>query len=88
MSSGLTFECAFSTHHLGYITHYLGYIQITPMIALGAIAERGRVAPALVFAFVWSTLVYDPIAVSTLVQLPQRVLPIRHITKRRMWLVL
>jgi ammonium transporter, Amt family len=33
-----------------------------PMIAIGAIAERGRLGPLLVFVFVWSTAVYDPIA--------------------------
>jgi len=32
------------------------------MLALGAMAERGRVLPTLIFVFVWSTLVYDPIA--------------------------
>jgi len=32
------------------------------MIAIGAIAERGRLGPALVFVFIWATLVYDPIA--------------------------
>lgn len=32
------------------------------MILLGAVAERGRIAPALVFAFIWATLVYDPVA--------------------------
>lgn len=34
----------------------------SPVIAIGATAERGRLAPALVFIFIWSTLVYDPIA--------------------------
>ena len=29
---------------------------------MGAIAERGRLGPTLVFIFIWSTLVYDPIA--------------------------
>jgi len=38
------------------------FAAITPCIALGAIAERGRLGPILVFLFVWSTLVYDPIA--------------------------
>jgi ammonia channel protein AmtB len=33
-----------------------------PAIAVGAIAERGKLGPLLVFIFVWSTLVYDPIA--------------------------
>lgn len=28
------------------------------MIAIGAVAERGRLGPLLVFVFVWSTLVY------------------------------
>jgi Amt family ammonium transporter len=32
------------------------------MIAVGAIAERGRLGPMLVFIFIWSTIVYDPIA--------------------------
>lgn len=32
------------------------------MIAIGAVAERGRLGPALAFVFLWSTLVYDPIA--------------------------
>ncbi|KAG5652697.1 hypothetical protein H0H81_004082 [Sphagnurus paluster] len=33
-----------------------------PAIAVGAVAERGRLGPLLVFIFVWSTIVYDPIA--------------------------
>lgn len=32
------------------------------MLAVGAIAERGRLGPALLFIFIWSTIVYDPIA--------------------------
>ena len=28
------------------------------MIAIGAIAERGRIGPILVFVFIWSTIVY------------------------------
>ena len=35
---------------------------ITTAIAVGAVAERGRLAPCVVFMFVWSTIVYDPIA--------------------------
>jgi len=31
-------------------------------LALGAIAERGRLGPTLVFMFLWTTVVYDPIA--------------------------
>jgi Amt family ammonium transporter len=40
----------------------LMFAAITPMIAIGAVAERSRLGPLLVFVFVWSTLVYDPIA--------------------------
>jgi ammonium transporter, Amt family len=32
------------------------------MLALGAVSERSRLLPIFVFIFVWSTLVYDPIA--------------------------
>jgi Amt family ammonium transporter len=32
------------------------------MIAIGALAERGRLGPALAFVFIWTTIVYDPIA--------------------------
>ncbi|KAF5383064.1 hypothetical protein D9615_004824 [Tricholomella constricta] len=38
------------------------FAAITPAIAVGAIAERGRLGPLLVFVFIWATLVYDPIA--------------------------
>ena len=31
-------------------------------LAVGAVAERGRMLPCVVFMFVWSTVVYDPIA--------------------------
>ncbi|KAK5115985.1 hypothetical protein LTR62_000441 [Meristemomyces frigidus] len=38
------------------------FAAITVALAVGAVAERGRMLPAVVFMFVWSTLVYDPIA--------------------------
>lgn len=31
-------------------------------LAVGAVAERGRMLPCVIFMFIWSTLVYDPIA--------------------------
>jgi len=40
----------------------LMFAAITPMIAIGAVAERGRLGPALAFVFIWATIVYDPIA--------------------------
>jgi Amt family ammonium transporter len=45
-----------------FCVYQLMFAAITPAIAIGAIAERGRLGPLLVFIFVWSTLVYDPIA--------------------------
>jgi Amt family ammonium transporter len=45
-----------------FCIYQLMFAAITPMIAIGAVAERGRLGPLLVFVFVWSTLVYDPIA--------------------------
>ncbi|KAG5338223.1 Ammonium transporter 1 [Termitomyces sp. J132] len=38
------------------------FAAITLALAIGAIAERGRLGPLLIFVFVWSTIVYDPIA--------------------------
>jgi ammonia channel protein AmtB len=32
------------------------------MLALGAVAERSRLGPTIAFVFIWSTIVYDPIA--------------------------
>ena len=31
-------------------------------LAVGAVAERGRMLPCVIFMFVWSTVIYDPIA--------------------------
>jgi Amt family ammonium transporter len=38
------------------------FAAITVALAVGAAAERGRLLPAMVFSFIWSTVVYDPIA--------------------------
>lgn len=38
------------------------FAAITVALAVGAVAERGRAAPCLLFAFIWTTVVYDPIA--------------------------
>jgi Amt family ammonium transporter len=35
---------------------------VTAGILMGAVAERGRVLPAMVFIFLWMTLVYCPLA--------------------------
>ena len=38
------------------------FCAVTAAIVMGAVAERGRMLPAMVFTFVWATLVYCPIA--------------------------
>ncbi|KAK1769509.1 ammonium transporter AmtB-like domain-containing protein [Phialemonium atrogriseum] len=38
------------------------FSAITVALVTGAVAERGRLLPCVVFMFVWATLVYDPIA--------------------------
>jgi len=42
--------------------YQLMFAVITIVLASGAIAERGKLGPMMVFMFVWETLVYDPIA--------------------------
>lgn len=38
---------------------YCLFAAITPTIIIGAIAERARFLPCVVFIFCWSTLVFD-----------------------------
>jgi Amt family ammonium transporter len=38
------------------------FAAITVAIAVGAVAERGRMLPCVVFMLIWSTVIYDPIA--------------------------
>jgi len=38
------------------------FAAITPALAIGSAAERGRIIPSILFIFIWSTIVYDPIA--------------------------
>ncbi|CAE6467969.1 unnamed protein product [Rhizoctonia solani] len=45
-----------------FCVYQLMFAAITPMLALGGFAERCRLGPVALFVFVWSTLVYDPIA--------------------------
>ncbi|KAJ4486117.1 ammonium transporter [Lentinula aciculospora] len=47
---------------LVFAVYQLMFAAITPMLALGAVSERGRLGPCIAFVFIWSTLVYDPIA--------------------------
>ncbi|KAL4766236.1 ammonium permease MEP2 [Aspergillus foveolatus] len=38
------------------------FASITVALAVGAVAERGRMLPCMVFVFIWSTIIYDPVA--------------------------
>lgn len=38
------------------------FAAITPALIFGSVAERIKFIPSLVFVFVWTTVVYDPIA--------------------------
>lgn len=45
-----------------YSLFQLQFCAVTVGILMGAIAERGRIMPAMVFSFFWVTLVYSPVA--------------------------
>ncbi|THH28289.1 hypothetical protein EUX98_g5911 [Antrodiella citrinella] len=45
-----------------YSFYQMEFACVTVAILMGAIAERGRVVPTLVFAFIWMTIVYCPLA--------------------------
>jgi Amt family ammonium transporter len=38
------------------------FAAITVALAVGAVAERGRMLPCVIFMFIWTTVIYDPIA--------------------------
>ncbi|KAK3616163.1 ammonium transporter Amt1 [Elasticomyces elasticus] len=38
------------------------FAAITVALTVGAVCERGRILPCVIFMFIWSTIVYDPIA--------------------------
>lgn len=45
-----------------YSFYQMEFACVTVAILMGALAERGRVFPAMVFTFIWMTIVYCPIA--------------------------
>jgi Amt family ammonium transporter len=45
-----------------YSFYQMQFAAVTLAIVMGAIAERGRLLPAMVFTFFWTTIVYCPIA--------------------------
>jgi Amt family ammonium transporter len=45
-----------------YAFYQMQFCAVTAAIVMGAVAERGRLIPAMVFTFVWATIVYCPLA--------------------------
>ncbi|KAN0076082.1 Ammonium transporter AmtB-like domain containing protein [Elaphomyces granulatus] len=45
-----------------YAFYQMQFCAVTAAIVMGAVAERGRLLPAMVFTFIWATIVYCPIA--------------------------
>lgn len=45
-----------------YSFYQMMFCAVTAALTVGAVAERGRVVPGMVFVFFWATLVYCPLA--------------------------
>ncbi|KAI0896915.1 ammonium permease [Annulohypoxylon nitens] len=45
-----------------YSFYQMMFCAVTAALVIGAVAERGRMLPAMVFTFFWATLVYCPLA--------------------------
>lgn len=45
-----------------YSFYQMMFCAVTGALTVGAVAERGRVVPSMVFIFFWATLVYCPLA--------------------------
>lgn len=45
-----------------YSFYQLQFAAVTVAIVMGAVAERGKLLPAMIFTFIWMTIVYCPIA--------------------------
>ncbi|PVU98289.1 hypothetical protein BB559_001705 [Furculomyces boomerangus] len=44
------------------ICAYSMFAGITPAITMGSVAERIRIIPCIIYFFIWTTFVYDPVA--------------------------
>jgi len=45
-----------------YSFYQMMFCAVTAALTIGAVAERGRVVPGMVFVFCWATIVYCPLA--------------------------
>ena len=48
--------------HMAFMIYQMMFAVITPALISGAFAERMKFSAYLVFALVWTTIVYDPVA--------------------------
>src|SRR5512147_6874 len=48
--------------HLLFMAYQMMFAVITPALISGAVAERMKFSTFLIFMFVWTTIVYDPVA--------------------------
>ena len=58
----LATEARGTVPHLAFCAFQMMFAVITPALIAGAFAERMRFSAYAVFVFLWSTLVYDPVA--------------------------
>jgi Amt family ammonium transporter len=54
-------DYAATVPHLAFMAYQMMFAVITPALISGAFAERMKFSAYLVFALVWTTLVYDPV---------------------------
>ncbi len=55
-------DYAATVPHLAFMAYQMMFAVITPALISGAVAERMKFSSYLVFALLWTTLVYDPAA--------------------------
>ncbi|HAS54192.1 MAG: ammonia channel protein [Nitrospirae bacterium GWC2_57_13] len=55
-------DYAATVPHLAFMAYQMMFAVITPALISGAFAERMKFSAYLVFALVWTTVVYDPVA--------------------------
>jgi Amt family ammonium transporter len=55
-------DYAATVPHLAFMAYQMMFAVITPALISGAFAERMKFSSYLVFALLWTTIVYDPVA--------------------------
>jgi Amt family ammonium transporter len=62
MLEGVSQEARGSIPHLAFMAFQMKFAIITPALIAGAFVERFKFSAYVVFALLWTTLVYDPVA--------------------------